>query len=310
VDIARSVDSGQKGLVSVIMNCFNGENYLREAIDSVLAQTYQNLEIVFWDNQSSDRSAEIFKSYTDPRLKYFYAPKHTWLYEARNYAIAQARGEFIAFLDVDDWWHPDKLEQQIPLFRDAEVGFVCANFWVRNEVTNKEWKWLKRQAHTGWVLDELLKFYYVGMLTLVVRRSALNSLDYVCNPQYHIIGDFDLVIRLAIRWKMDCVHDPVARYRLHESNESGKHHSRHVEELTSWCELMMNHDAIKACPNSRFVRQQVTYLKAKHKLLSSDRRAAFDLLRELPWGLLKLKLWVRVILGSSALLPRIRRNIT
>src|SRR5690349_15614731 len=114
--------SGQskQPLVSVIMNCFNGEKYLRHAIDSVLSQSYKNFEIIFWDNQSTDRSAEIFKSYTDTRLKYFYAPKHTWLYEARNYAIQKASGQFIAFLDSDDWWETHKLEKQISLFEDPE----------------------------------------------------------------------------------------------------------------------------------------------------------------------------------------------
>ena len=65
----------EEPLVSILMNCFNGEKFLREAVDSVLAQTYQNWEVIFWDNQSTDKSAEIFKSYSDPRLKYFYAPK-------------------------------------------------------------------------------------------------------------------------------------------------------------------------------------------------------------------------------------------
>ena len=72
-------------MVSVIMNCFDGETYLPEALDSVLAQTFEDWEIVFWDNQSTDRSAEIFKSYADPRFRYWYAPDHTLLYEARNY---------------------------------------------------------------------------------------------------------------------------------------------------------------------------------------------------------------------------------
>ena len=66
-----------KPLVSILMNCYNGEKFLREAIESVLAQTYNNWELIFWDNQSTDRSAEIFKSYFDKRLKYFYALKHT-----------------------------------------------------------------------------------------------------------------------------------------------------------------------------------------------------------------------------------------
>src|SRR5829696_2506866 len=106
-------------LVSVIMNCFNGEKYLREAIDSVLAQSYTNWEIIFWDNQSTDDSARIVRSYRDPRLKYFYAPTHLPLYGARNHAIDRAAGELIAFLDVDDWWIPSKLEQQVPLFADS-----------------------------------------------------------------------------------------------------------------------------------------------------------------------------------------------
>ena len=107
----------EQPLVSVIMNCFNGEKYLREAIDSVLAQTYQNWELIFWDNQSTDRSAEIVKSYDDPRIYYFYASQHTLLYEARNYAIEDQNGEFLAFLDVDDWWESDKLSIQLPSLR-------------------------------------------------------------------------------------------------------------------------------------------------------------------------------------------------
>ena len=107
-------------LVSVIMNCFNGEKYLQDSINSVLNQTYRNLELIFWDNQSNDRSAEYVKSYDDPRIKYFYAPKHTLLYEARNHAIEKSIGEYIAILDVDDWWEVNKLELQLPHFNDLQ----------------------------------------------------------------------------------------------------------------------------------------------------------------------------------------------
>ena len=67
----------EQPLVSILMNCFNGDTYLAESLDSVLSQTYQNWELIFWDNQSKDQSAEIFKSYDDPRLKYFLASEHT-----------------------------------------------------------------------------------------------------------------------------------------------------------------------------------------------------------------------------------------
>ena len=97
--------------VSVIMNCYNGAKYLRAAIESVLTQSYADWELVFWDNQSTDESANIVRSYADPRVKYFYAPVHTLLYEARNCAIQKSNGELLAFLDVDDTWLPAKLER-------------------------------------------------------------------------------------------------------------------------------------------------------------------------------------------------------
>ena len=115
------------------MNCYNGEKYLPQALKSVLEQTYNNWELIFWDNQSTDKSAEVFKKYNDIRFKYFYASSHTFLYEARNEAVRRTKGEFIAILDVDDWWIPEKLEMQLSLFKDDKVGFVYGNLWVFEE---------------------------------------------------------------------------------------------------------------------------------------------------------------------------------
>ena len=74
-------------LVSIIMNCYNSESFLKEAIESVIFQTYQNWELIFWDNQSTDNSSEILKSFNDSRITYIYAPSHTRLFHARNEAI-------------------------------------------------------------------------------------------------------------------------------------------------------------------------------------------------------------------------------
>ena len=118
------------------MNCYNGEAYLHKSIQSVLAQTYKNWELIFWDNRSEDKSAEIFKSYEDERLKYYHAAKHTLLYRARNEAIKKSSGEFIAFLDTDDFWEKDKLELQMPLFNDTEVGVVYGNHFIIDKRLN------------------------------------------------------------------------------------------------------------------------------------------------------------------------------
>ena len=88
--------------VSVIMNCYNGAKYLQESLRSVINQTYQNWELIFWDNISSDDSKKIFSNFNENRFKYFLNDKHSILYHARNQAIKKANGEFIAFLDTDE----------------------------------------------------------------------------------------------------------------------------------------------------------------------------------------------------------------
>ena len=111
----------QKGLVSIILNCYNGEKYLRYALDTVIEQNYNNWELIFWDNQSTDNSKKIFDSYKSEKFRYFYSKHHTTLYEARNQALKECKGEFIAFIDSDDTWEIDKLEKQIKLFKKKRL---------------------------------------------------------------------------------------------------------------------------------------------------------------------------------------------
>ena len=100
-------------LVSIIVNCFNGEKFLKNSINSILNQTYKNFEIIFFDNFSSDNSAKIIKSYKDRRIKYYRSKKNLNLYNARNLAIKKAKGKYVSFLDTDDWWNKNKLLEQI-----------------------------------------------------------------------------------------------------------------------------------------------------------------------------------------------------
>lgn len=285
-------------LVSVIMNCYNGAKYLREAIDSVLMQSYSNWEIIFWDNQSTDASADIVKSYSDSRIKYFFSEKHTPLYAARNCAMEKTCGEFIAFLDVDDIWLPTKLMLQITLFKDLDVGFSCANYLVQDERRGRRWPAHRRMLPEGSVLNELLKFYFVGLVTLMVRRSALDSLKPPFDPRYHIIGDLDLVIRLSLSWKIANIQIPVAIYRLHGGNESIVQRAKHADELELWSSEINEIEAIRSSSNAHFIRSHFAYIKAMNFVLQGDKFSAYALLHELPWGRLKFRLW------GALLLPR------
>jgi glycosyltransferase involved in cell wall biosynthesis len=207
-------------LVSIIMNCFNGERYLNQAIQSVLAQTYQNWEIIFWNNKSSDNSEKIFKSYSDNRFHYFCGEKHTFLYDARNYALSKCSGELIAFLDVDDIWFSKKLETQVPLFNDVTVGLSCGNYIKldegKNNNINLKAKYLS--LPNGKVLNELFESNFVHMSTLMIRKKALNELKYFFDPRFEIIGDLDILLRLSCSWNLASIQQPIANYRYHLNN--------------------------------------------------------------------------------------------
>ena len=211
--------------VSVIMNCYNGEKYLREAIGSVLAQTKKNWEIVFWDNQSTDDSAQIAQSYEDPRIKYYLSESFTPLGEARNQAIKQSQGELIAFLDCDDLWLPEKLSKQVPLFSDLEVGLVISDSYFFNDKGIQKQLYKKKKPPVGNVFKELLGEYFISLETAIIRRQALDSLSHWFDPRFNMIEEYDLFVRLGHQWHLAYVDQVLAKWRVHNESLTWTHSS-------------------------------------------------------------------------------------
>ncbi|MFG1691098.1 glycosyltransferase family 2 protein [Gemmatimonadota bacterium] len=205
-------------LVSIIMNCHNGEKYLREAVDSVIHQTYSRWELIFWDNRSTDESAHIIQSYSDPRVSYYLSDSFTPLGEARNCAVKNATGELIAFLDCDDLWMPEKLAKQVPLFADAKVGLAISDTQFFNEKGTQKRLYRKRKPAVGMVFKELLGSYFISLETAVIRRSALESLDHWFDPRFDVIEEYDLFVRLAYTWHLAYVDEVLAKWRVHGSS--------------------------------------------------------------------------------------------
>ena len=198
------------------MNCLNCEKYLKEAIDSIYAQTYKNWEIIFWDNASTDSSPEIAKSY-DKRLRYFRGEKTIPLGAARNKALEQANGEFIAFLDGDDLWMPEKLEKQMPLFNDPRVGLVYSDVVIFNN--NDESRLSDRFTfYRGMCFSQLLKNYFLSIPSVIIRKTALDQEIEWFDQSFNLIEDADLFIRIGFSWKLDMCRDPLAKYRVHKSS--------------------------------------------------------------------------------------------
>lgn len=216
--------------VSVIMNCLDAERYLRQAIDSVYAQTYKDWEIIFWDNGSTDNSPKIANSY-DNRLKYFRSENTVLLGEARNYAIEKTIGKYIAFLDCDDVWLPEKLEKQIGLLeKDQDISLVYSNyFWLNVKKIRKPV--LKGVQPTGYVFEKFLYSYPVGMLTAVVRRNSLEGLPGgLFDKNLNLGEEYDIFMRLVYKHKAGYIKEPLAFYRIHRDMCSVKYRSKYPDE--------------------------------------------------------------------------------
>ena len=221
----------KKNLISIVVNCYNGEKYLEQSIKSIINQTYKNWELIFWDNQSKDKSLEIFKSHEDKRLKYFLANQHTSLYQARNLAIEKSKGDYIAFLDTDDLWEKDKLELQMNLFNNPEVGVVFSNAWIiKKKIKNKKIH-EKKKLPQGYIYDNLIKHYNVGIVTAVIKKEYYFKLKKKFDERFSIIGDFDLFLRLSKICKFQSIQRPLASYRLHGKNLSTLNKEKEIEEL-------------------------------------------------------------------------------
>ena len=225
-------------VVSVIMNCRNSSQFLREAIDSVFNQTFTDWEIIFWDNASSDASPDIAQSYAkgehDRRLRYFRAEEPTPLGAARNLAIAEARGRYIAFLDCDDLWLPEKLADQVALLEtNPKVGLACTDtvlFSGRREL-NRMFRMAPPKR--GFALRELMSSGWIAMSAAMIRKSALDGLggpDDWFDPDFSMAEEADLFYRLAWNWELDHVDLPLTRWRVHAQNTTFKKFHQFADE--------------------------------------------------------------------------------
>lgn len=228
----------QGPLVSIIMNGHNAETYLHEAINSVFDQSYKNWEIIFWDNCSSDETANIVASYSDSRVRYFISDVFTSLGEARNRAISQCRGELIAFLDCDDIWLSSKLEKQVPAFENEEIGLIYSDSIYFNQAGESFNLFSRRTPSSGKCFKQLLLNYSIPLQTAVIRTGALKTLDQYFDPQFNLIEEFDLFIRLARHWEVGFINEALAKWRIHENSLSWTQREGFAEERVVFLEKL------------------------------------------------------------------------
>lgn len=203
--------------VSIILNCRNGAEYLKDTLEAIKQQSFSDYEIIFWDNCSTDNSAQIAKTF-DKRLRYFLGEEMLPLGAARNKAIACAQGDYIAFVDCDDLWDREKLEKQVnELERDSSVGMVFTNFIRWNMLSNKKDIFDKKAVYRKLSFEELVGNYSFCLSSFMIRREALRGLEHIFNNEFKYAEEFELFSRIAYTWRTVYLSEPLVTYRIHKS---------------------------------------------------------------------------------------------
>ena len=162
------------------MTCHNGEDYLNEAINSIVNQKFKEWELIFYDNYSNDKSKEIVNAYNDKRIKYFRTNKLLNLGEIRNAAYTKTNGEFITFLDVDDTWNEEKLYSQIRKFKQNENIDIIYCDYKKFSLGNNNIKKKNQNFAKGFCQEEIINSYIDGApitpwLTLMIKTQQSNT---------------------------------------------------------------------------------------------------------------------------------------
>jgi len=255
--------------ISVIVNCFNGEQYLREAIDSIYAQTYSNWEIIFWDNASSDNSSRIANSY-DKKLKYYRSDKNTKLGEARVNALEKALGDYVAFLDVDDILLPYMLEEQLNIFNNSTeaLGFVYGRVEFFSEDRSSKYNYVFKETESlksGEIFSDLCKENFIPWPSVLVSRKRLLECGGFPSD-FYISTDYWIFINMSRHFPVGVNQNVVCKARFHKNNLSDTQYVLGAEENIKIVERYLSYDGVKDSIKYQYVNLTFAYVKEKKYL--------------------------------------------
>ncbi|MBQ9417639.1 MAG: glycosyltransferase family 2 protein [Bacteroidales bacterium] len=214
-----------EGLVSIVMPTFNKGQYIAESIDSVLSQTYTDWELIVVDDGSTDGTQEVLRRYNDPRIRIFTLNANRGAAHARNLALRQARGRYVAFLDSDDLWHPQKLARQVAFMQQHGYAFTYHAYeeincrgerlhkkvWGKRKVTHRDLSlccWMGcltvmyDAKHIGLVQSSEAKFNDDMLLWREVSKKADCCLLKECMASYRRNGRKTLSEKTADIWQL------------------------------------------------------------------------------------------------------------
>ncbi len=191
--------------VSVIIPTYNRAPLLKEAVESVVQQSFSDFELIVVDDGSTDGTREVIKSY--PAVRYIYQ-SNRGVSSARNQGIKQAKGALIAFLDSDDLWLDNKLERQVSFFNDNPTASICQSeeIWLKNGQRQNPKK--RHRKYSGYILKECLPLCIVSPTAVMLRREVFEKIG-LFDESLPVCEDYDFWLRAARVYSIDLIKEPL-----------------------------------------------------------------------------------------------------
>jgi teichuronic acid biosynthesis glycosyltransferase TuaG len=214
----RSRDAGNKtmGLVSVIIPTYNHAQFLPAALESVQAQTYGDVEIVVVDDFSTDNTEQVVGRYAAPNTTYIKSASKGIVATSRNVGTRAAKGEYIAFLDADDVWEPNKLELQLPHFADPSVVAVASDLrYTGARRYSPSRRGRGSAGYREYRSLEIVRDNPIATSSVVLRRRDLDRVGgFDESPEFRFIEDWELWLRLTVDRSVRVLQEPLVIYRI------------------------------------------------------------------------------------------------
>lgn len=227
-------------LVSVVIATYNMGQYLPEAIDSVLAQSWQNLEVIVVDDGSTDDTSQRVERFgNDGRVKYF-PTENQGQPRAKNRGLKEANGDFIAFCDADDIWDPEKLKVQMPLFEHKNIGVVYSEVSYIDQYGNQVDKNQPYERHSGSVTNNLIIKNFVPFGTAVIRKECVER-NGRFDENLPMGIDWDLWLRYSVDWAFMYTPEKTYLYRIWPGQMSKNYRGRYDNAFRILSKFLANH---------------------------------------------------------------------